>query len=135
MRWVAVVVLTAWAIRTAVTALRRHRNPTVARSTTGLATPWRAYGGLLGLTLLNPGTIVYFGALVLGRQAAAQLSVPAGTVFVAAAFTASASWQLLLAGGGTLLGRGLTSARGRLITASASSAVIIVLAVNILTTT
>jgi len=47
---------------------------------------------------------------------------------VAAAFAASASWQLLLAGGGALLGRTLTGRRGQLGTALASSAVIAVLA-------
>ena len=116
---VAVVVLTAWAIRTAVTALRRHRSPTVARSTTGLATPWRAYGGLLGLTLLNPATIVYFGALVLGSQGGDLRSTFDRSVFVLSAFVASASWQLLIAGSGSLLGRLLTGPRGKLVTALA----------------
>jgi arginine exporter protein ArgO len=53
-------------------------------------------------------------------------------VFVLAAFFASASWQLLLAGGGALLGRALTGRRGRLVTALASSAMIMVLAVRML---
>jgi arginine exporter protein ArgO len=51
---------------------------------------------------------------------------------VLAAFFASASWQLLLAGGGALLGRALTGRRGRLVTALASSAVIMALAVRML---
>jgi len=69
LRWVAAAVLVGLAARTAVTAVRHHRDPTLARSDRGLTTPGRAYLGLLGLTLLNPATIVYFGALVLGRQA------------------------------------------------------------------
>jgi arginine exporter protein ArgO len=52
--------------------------------------------------------------------------------FVVAAFAASASWQLLLAGGGALLGGLLAGARGRLLTALASSAVVTFLAVRLL---
>ncbi len=51
-------------------------------------------------------------------------------VFTLAAFAASASWQLLLAGGGALLGRALTGRRGQLCTALASSALVVGLAVH-----
>ncbi|NED75087.1 lysine transporter LysE, partial [Streptomyces sp. SID9944] len=51
-------------------------------------------------------------------------------VFVLAAFGASASWQVLLAAGGALLGRALTGPRGRLATALVSSGVIMLLAVR-----
>lgn len=129
LRWIAAVVLIGLAGRTAVTAVRHHREPARARSAQGLSTPGRAYLGLLGLTLLNPATIVYFGALVLGRQSADGLGAAGAVLFVVGAFVASASWQLLLAGGGSLVGRTLTSARGRLITALVSSLVIVVLAV------
>ena len=129
LRWTAAAVLVGMAVRTAATALRHYRDPASVRESTGLGTPGRAYLGLLGLTLLNPATIVYFGALVLGRQADSPLSAGAGTIFVVAAFAASASWQLLLAGGGSLVGRVLSGPRGRLATALASSAVIVVLAV------
>ena len=128
LRWVAAVVLTGLAIRTAVTAIRHHREPARAKESTGLSTPGRAYAGLLGLTLLNPATIVYFGALVLGRQSTGD-GAAAQTVWVVGAFVASASWQLLIAGSGSLVGRVLTGARGRLVTALVSSAVIAVLAV------
>jgi arginine exporter protein ArgO len=94
---------------------------------TTLTTPRRAYLGVLGLTLLNPATIVYFAALVLGRG-----GTGGGVWFVAGAFLASASWQLLIAGGGALVGRLLTGERGRLITALISSAVIAVLAVALI---
>ena len=129
LRWVAAAVLVGLAARTAVAAIRHHRNGATARSAAGLGTPARAFLGLLGLTLLNPATIVYFGALVLGRQTVDELSAAGGGIFIVAAFAASASWQLLLAGGGTLVGRLLTGPRGRLITSLASSAVIAVLAV------
>lgn len=129
LRWVAAAVLVALAGRTARAALRQYRSPVAVRSRAGLDTPRRAFLGLLGLTLLNPATIVYFGALVLGRQASAPLAPVAEAVFVVAAFGASASWQLLLASGGSLVGRVLSGPRGRLATALASSLVIVVLAV------
>jgi arginine exporter protein ArgO len=142
LRPVAAVVLLGLAARIAVTAIRDRRRPPPTATAApnrgegagdaALGTPGRAYLGLLGLTLLNPATIVYFGALVLGRQAAGGLSAGGGAVFVAAAFAASASWQLLLAGAGALLGRLLTGPRGRLATAVASSAVIAVLAVGLI---
>ena len=129
LRWIAAAVLVALAARTAVTALRHHRDPSTARPSTALTTPARAYFGLLGLTLLNPATVVYFGALVLGRQSNQGMGVVGQLIFVAAAFAASASWQLLIAGSGRLVGRVLTGARGRLVTAMVSSVVIVVLAV------
>jgi arginine exporter protein ArgO len=125
LRWLAAAVLLALAAHTAYGAVRRrHGSPERPdRPTTAL----RAYLGILGLTLLNPATVVYFAALVLGRGGAGG-----GFWFVAGAFLASASWQLLIAGGGSLVGRILTGERGRLITALVSSAVIAVLAVQIL---
>jgi arginine exporter protein ArgO len=142
LRWVAAAVLVALAVRTAVTAVRQHREPaaTPPRSRSGLGTPARAYFGLLGLTLLNPMTIVYFSALVLGRQASGVGSGASGrglsgageAAFVTAAFAASASWQLVIAGSGSLVGRIFTGARGRLITALASSVVIVILAAHLL---
>jgi arginine exporter protein ArgO len=144
LRWVAAAVLVALAVRTAVTAVRQHREPaaTPPRSRSGLGTPARAYFGLLGLTLLNPMTIVYFSALVLGRQAFDRPEWGGGVtswhsgaeeaVFVTAAFAASASWQLVIAGSGSLVGRMFTGARGRLITALASSVVIVILAAHLL---
>jgi arginine exporter protein ArgO len=129
LRWAAAAVLITLAARTASSAIRAYRSPGPARAGAGLGTPGRAYLGVLGLTLLNPATIVYFGALVLGRQATAPRSSLAEVVFVAAAFVASASWQLLLACGGSLVGRMLSGPRGRLATALVSSAVIVALAV------
>jgi arginine exporter protein ArgO len=133
LRWLAAVVLLGLAIHTAIRAVRHHRDPArSARSKTGLGTPGRAFLGLLGLTMLNPMTIVYFGALVVGRRAGDGPTVSGEVVFVLAAFAASASWQLLLAGGGSLIGNVLTSRRGRLVTALASSTLILVLATGLL---
>jgi arginine exporter protein ArgO len=132
LRWIAVAVLAALAVRTAAGALRRHRTGAATPGIGALSSPPRAYLGLLGLTLLNPGTIVYFAALVLGRQATGDGGVPAGAAFTAGTFAGSASWQLLLAGSGSVLGRLLTGPRGRLATALAGSAVVLLLAANLL---
>lgn len=59
------------------------------------------YARFLGLTLLNPATIVYFAALVLAlpNLDADQLARPA---FVVGAFVASLSWQTVLAAVGAV---------------------------------
>jgi arginine exporter protein ArgO len=127
LRFASAGILLVLAVRGAVQALRSHRDAT-ARPVTPLA-PGHAYVSLLGITLVNPATVVYFTALVVGDSTA--VPVPGQVVFVLAAFAASASWQALLAGGGALLGRVLTGPRGRLVTAFASSAVITALAVRL----
>jgi threonine/homoserine/homoserine lactone efflux protein len=73
----------------------------------GEAEPWLpTYLRLLGLTLLNPLTVVYFAALVLALPVlgADPLARP---VFAAGAFGASLSWQLLLAAAGAIAHRRL----------------------------
>ncbi|WP_430791556.1 LysE family transporter [Actinoplanes sp. G11-F43] len=127
LRWAGAAVLLALAAWTARTAIQ---NSGVTERPVRPATPLRAYLGVLGLTLLNPATVIYFAALVLGSGGAGG-----GAWFVAGAFLASASWQLLIAGGGSLIGRLLTSDRGRLITALVSSVVIAGFALHLLLTT
>ena len=85
---------------------------------------------LAGLTVLNPLTAAYWAALVVGRQA--SMTLTAAQARFAAVFVASASWQTLLAGGGALIGRLATSRRGMLATALASSLLIGLLALWIL---
>lgn len=59
------------------------------------------YARFVGLTLLNPSTVVYFAALVLALPSlgADPLARPA---FVVGAFLASISWQTVLAGVGAV---------------------------------
>lgn len=124
LRWAGATVLltlAAWTIWGAI------RTSPVAERTEHPATPLRAYLGVLGLTLLNPATVIYFAALVLADGGAGG-----GPWFVTGAFLASASWQLLIAGGGALIGRLLTGERGRLLTALISSVVITGFAVHLL---
>ncbi|MBL1095006.1 MULTISPECIES: LysE family transporter [Streptomyces] len=132
LRWVASVILVLMAIRISVTAVRNRRESgNAADEQDSQITPFRSYLTYLALTALNPWPAVYFAALLLGQQANGDISPSNQAAYVIAIVFASASWQLLLAGGGTVLGRVLTSQRGRMITALVSSGVIISLAVGV----
>ncbi|MFF8617340.1 LysE family transporter [Streptomyces sp. NPDC015350] len=133
LRRASAVVLLALACRSAVTAVAMYRRrQDVGGVNREPMSPVRAYLGFLGITLMNPITVIYFAALVLVGQGTAAPDHWDKAVFVLAAFAASASWQLLLAGGGALLGRVLTGPHGRLSTALVSSAVIVGLAAHLL---
>ncbi|MEU3759034.1 MULTISPECIES: LysE family transporter [Streptomyces] len=131
LRWVCVLVLAALAAWGAVGAVREYRGRRLAaRAASAPPGALRAYLALLGLTLLNPTTVIYFAALVLGSQGGSAAGAAERSVFVTAAFAASASWQVLLAAGGALLGRALTGHRGRLATALVASGVMTALALR-----
>jgi arginine exporter protein ArgO len=59
------------------------------------------YARLVGLTILNPSTVVYFAALILALPQLGS-AAPARVAFVAGAFLASLSWQTVLAGIGAV---------------------------------
>jgi arginine exporter protein ArgO len=119
------VVLLAIALAIAAHAVATNGLP---REATPMS-PGRAFALFLGITAVNPTTVVYFAAVVLGNRD--LVDTPAqGVGFVLAAFLASASWQLLLAGGGAALGRVATGRRGHLITGLVSAAAIAGLAVH-----
>ncbi|MFE0736652.1 LysE family transporter [Streptomyces sp. NPDC058855] len=129
LRWASALVLVVLAALSCRTAVRAHRAGPAAPAPPGVP-PRRAYLTFLGITILNPMTVLYFTAPVLGGSPVRGPA--AATAFVLAAFAASASWQLLLAATGTLLGHTLSSPRARLVTGLASSALIAALAVGIL---
>jgi len=132
LRWAAAATMVLLAAWTTAAAVRRYRSrAAVTAAGLSLATPVRAYVTVAGLTVLNPLTAAYWAALVVGRQAPARTAAQAA-VFVAAVFVASVSWQTLLAGGGALIGRLVTSRHGMLATALASSLLIGLLALRIL---
>ena len=89
----------------------------------------RTYLAMLGLTLLNPATVVYFAALIVGLPflggAGERLA------FAAAAGAASLSWQWLLAIFGAALGRG-GGHRVRRISAGVGNGVIVIMGALIL---
>jgi arginine exporter protein ArgO len=116
-----------------LTGLRRSRSrvatPNVQRG--DARSKLRVYLQFLGLTMLNPLTIVYFAALVLGGSLESGWSMPGGALFVLGAGLASLSWQSLLAGFGAQLGKHL-SPRARLATVVAGNLVVVALGARIL---
>jgi threonine/homoserine/homoserine lactone efflux protein len=106
---------------------RRSESRSERRSERGGPATYLAF---LGLTLLNPVTVAYFAALILGLQADALTGAGAKAVFVAGAFAASAAWQLTLVGAGAFLHRRLP-ANAALVTGLAGSVLIVAFAVRL----
>lgn len=125
--WVAALVLLAMAVRiargavSAPAAPSRPLTPDTAR---------RSYLTFLGLTALNPWPAVYFVTVIVGRHGQVGMTDAEATVYVGAILAASASWQLLLAAGGAVLGRTIASPRSQRLTALVSAALIGGLAVS-----
>ena len=90
----------------------------------------RLYLAFLGLTLLNPVTVAYFVALIIGLQATRLLGPTAKVLFVIGAFAASAAWQTVLVGTGSVLHHRLPG-RARLVTGLVGAVVIVGLAVRL----
>lgn len=92
----------------------------------------RTYLKFVGLTLINPLTVVYFTALILGGEASQGLETSRAILaFVIGAGLASFSWQTLLAGLGGLA-RTRLSTRARIYAAFAGSLIVLVLGVRLL---
>ncbi|GAB3593350.1 LysE family transporter [Angustibacter peucedani] len=138
LRVVAALALVAVAVHVVVHAVRQGRADAAAAAVGEAVhepahpTALRAYLGLLALTLTNPATVVYFVALVVGNRSATAETGALAVVFVAAVLAASAGWQLVLVGGGRLLGAVATGHRGRLVTGLVAGALVLALAVRTL---
>jgi threonine/homoserine/homoserine lactone efflux protein len=89
----------------------------------------RTYATVLGLTLVNPATVVYFASLAVGLPALSA-AAEARAAFVLAAAAASLSWQWLLAGAGSAL-HGRVPPRLLLVTSVASAVIIALLALKV----
>ena len=127
LRIASTVVLLAIAIWLVVSALRPR--PERDGGNGWVTTPLRAWITYVAITAVNPATVIYFAAIVLANRDVVE-GVGEGTAFVLAAFLASASWQVLVAGTGALLGRSLTGPRAHLVTGLVSGAAIAVLALR-----
>jgi arginine exporter protein ArgO len=133
LRYAAAITLVVIAVHTMRMALRRYRGDPGTRAQLSRLTPARAYLSLVGLTAINPATVVTFAAVIVGRSASEDRSSWLAVVlFALGAFVASAAWQLLLAGGGSLLGRLLRGRRGQLGIAVCSALIMLGLAVAVL---
>lgn len=157
LRWASVAVLVGLGVRMAWPAVRpvpapspavagRHHprwgNPGDAVDDAGAVaaveqaagshpSPARAYVTLVGLTAVNPATVVYFAALVTAGGLGAAAATSERVAFVVGALVASASWQLVVATGGSLLGRALASPTAQRVTAAVGGGVVVLLAVRL----
>lgn len=117
-------------IAIAAVALLRSGRVGAGTPTTPTARPmasWRRYLLFLGLTAINPATLVYFGAVVTGLTTVTGAGVTAAA-FIAGVGSASLTWQVLLVGAGALT-RSATGDRWRRGTALVGSGVVGVLGV------
>lgn len=89
------------------------------------------YARFLGLTIINPMTIVYFAAVVVGLGVASDMTASGGLAFAVGAFLASFSWQALVAAVGAVAGGRLTP-RAQRFAIIAGNLLILVIAVFIL---
>ena len=133
LEWIAASVLVVVSIRTVLVAVRRYRSNRDAVGRQRDLTAARAYVSLVALTAVNPATLITFAAVAVGRSSSEGGStLPVVVVFAIGAFAASAIWQLLLTGGGNLLGRAFTGRRGQLGVSACSALIMLGLAVGVL---
>lgn len=104
LRLVAGAVLLAIAVRGLAAMLRGPR--ATPGTTEGTRAAAATYLRFVGLTLLNPMTVIYFAALMLGLPEIGS-GIPERGAFVVGALAASLSWQLLLAAVGATAHRRL----------------------------
>jgi len=104
LRILSVVVLVVIGGRGIVGALARARRPAEAPKLERLdeSSVPRTYALFVGLTIVNPATLVYFVALILGLPAVGS-GVGEKVSFVFGAGLASLAWQLLIATTGSAL--------------------------------
>jgi arginine exporter protein ArgO len=91
----------------------------------------RTYGQFLVITLLNPLTIVYFTAYVLGKGSVENPLLVDQLLFVIGAGAASLSWQTLLAGLGAFV-RHRLSTRFRMIAVVVGNLIVFALGLQVL---
>jgi arginine exporter protein ArgO len=127
----AAITLVLVAVHTLRMAIRRYRGHTGSLVQHGQLSPARAYLSLFALTAINPATVITFAAVVIGRSQIGS-SWLAVALFALGAFLASAMWQLMLAGGGSLLGRLLRGRRGQLGISLGSALIMLALSAGVL---
>ena len=89
------------------------------------------YARFVGLTIINPTTIIYFAAVIAGLGVIDNMSIVAGGLFAVGAFLASLSWQTVLAASGAFAGARLND-RVRVAAIVAGNLVILAFAIAIL---
>ncbi len=94
--------------------------------------PLPVYFQFLAITILNPLTIVYFTAYIIGRDYTSEgYSIQQAILFVAGAGLSSLSWQTFLAGLGGIAGKRLGS-QWQMITSLAGNLLVLALGLTVL---
>jgi threonine/homoserine/homoserine lactone efflux protein len=94
--------------------------------------PLPVYFQFLAITILNPLTIVYFTAYIIGRDYTSEgYSIQQAILFVAGAGLSSLSWQTFLAGLGGIAGKRLGS-QWQMITSLAGNLLVLALGLSVL---
>ncbi len=109
---------------------RRRSNAAGPESVQTAGSPASVFARFLGLTLMNPMTVAYFGALILGRPGGVGSGGLAAAAFVAGAAAASLSWQLMLAVVGAV-GRKKLSPRFQTVAVIAGNGLVIAFGIRI----
>lgn len=104
LRWISVAVLVAIGARGISLAIRRARTPSTDPHLERLdeSSTRRTYLQFVAITIVNPGTVIYFAALILGLPALGADPL-ARFAFVAGVGLSSLAWQLVLGTAGSLL--------------------------------
>jgi threonine/homoserine/homoserine lactone efflux protein len=129
LRWGSAVVLALLGAGMIRSGFRRQPIENKRPSNT-FATPVSAYVTVLGITVVNPTTVIYFAALIVGSPPDQINDTSSRLTFVAGVFLASAVWQVLLAGGGSVLGRVLSGSSARRWTTVVGGGAVVLLAVR-----
>ena len=131
LRWLSVAILVFIAGRGIVAAIEAARAPRGEPHLERLdeSSPRRTYVQFVALTIVNPATVVYFAALILGLPAVGS-GWAEKVVFVVAAGAASLAWQLLIATAGSLLHHRV-SARAMTALSLVGYGIVLVIAANI----
>src|SRR4051794_11461022 len=97
-------------LRDGVASVRAHAaDPTGVAVMSGEDKPrseWRTYLTFIGLTAVNPVTVIYFAALIIGLPERPS-TLGEQLAFAFGAFAASFAWQLTIAGGSAVAHRRL----------------------------
>lgn len=128
---VSAAFLVGLGLRGAYLAWQARKNDTETEGRAVNESIFRTYVTLVGLTILNPATIAYFAALILGGTVGASPTVSDKAAFVAGAALASLSWQTVIAAIGALAHKHLP-AGFREWTGLVGNVIIIILGIRIL---
>lgn len=92
---------------------------------------WSIYGRFIALTSLNPFTVAYFAALIIGKGATWSFTMEESLLFIAGVTIASVSWQTVLAAIGAIARTRLSP---RIMSASiiVGNAIVILLGIQII---